>query len=102
MMITLDTSGIVIDASSINFYIQNGVSTMDADGNTKVLLGGWELVRSIRRYYLTACDWTQMPDAPLSDNSKALWQAYRQALRDIPQVYADYRDVRFPTIPTEA
>ena len=35
-------------------------------------------------YKLTASDWTQLPDAPLSDSKKAEWATYRQALRDIP------------------
>jgi hypothetical protein len=33
---------------------------------------------------LAECDWTQMPDSPLSAAQKAAWAAYRQALRDVP------------------
>ena len=32
---------------------------------------------------LAASDWTQMPDAPLDDDQRAAWRAYRQALRDL-------------------
>lgn len=39
--------------------------------------------RTQRDRLLTQCDWTQLPDAALSDEEKAAWTAYRQALRDI-------------------
>ena len=45
-----------------------------------------EMIRSIRNIKLAECDWTQLPDAPLNDEQKQAWQAYRQALRDLPQV----------------
>lgn len=41
------------------------------------------LVRSERSNRLYACDWTQLPDSPLSDEDKELWRTYRQQLRDI-------------------
>ena len=40
----------------------------------------WGLVREI---LLDNSDWTQLPDVPLSDEKKAEWVSYRQALRDI-------------------
>ena len=39
-------------------------------------------VRAERTKLLTACDWTQVDDAPVD---KVAWATYRQALRDIPQ-----------------
>ena len=39
--------------------------------------------RTQRDRLLTQYDWTQLPDAALSDEEKAAWIAYRQALRDI-------------------
>lgn len=44
-----------------------------------------EEVRAKRNKLLLGSDWTQMPDAPLSDAAKAQWADYRQALRDLPQ-----------------
>ena len=41
-------------------------------------------LRKDRDYMLGACDWTQMPDAPLSAEQKAAWGVYRQGLRDAP------------------
>ena len=43
----------------------------------------WVLVRRLRNSRLTACDWTQLPDSPLTTEKKAEWAVYRQALRDI-------------------
>ena len=41
-------------------------------------------VRGERIKKLYSCDWTQMPDSPLSAEEKEAWAAYRQALRDFP------------------
>lgn len=38
--------------------------------------------KTIRNSLLSACDWTQIGDAPIAD--KASWAVYRQALRDWP------------------
>lgn len=43
------------------------------------------LMRGERDPLLMACDWTQLPDSPLSASLKADWAAYRQDLRDMPQ-----------------
>jgi len=41
-------------------------------------------MRRLRDGLLAASDWTQMPDSPLSDEERAAWATYRQALRDAP------------------
>lgn len=41
-----------------------------------------ELARSERNAKLAASDWTQLPDVTLTEEQKAAWSAYRQALRD--------------------
>jgi Phage tail assembly chaperone protein len=43
----------------------------------------WEFVRAERNAKLAACDWTQLPDSPISNVAAQEWAAYRQALRDI-------------------
>lgn len=43
-------------------------------------VAGWAAVRAERNTKLSACDWTQLPDAPVDS---ATWAVYRQALRDI-------------------
>ena len=61
------------------------------------------LLREKRDFLLSRCDWTQMPDSPLSDTKKAEWAAYRQKLRDLPLDYSDsddYGDVIWPIKPS--
>lgn len=41
--------------------------------------------RALRDDLLRQSDWAVLPDAPLTAEQKQEWQAYRQALRDIPQ-----------------
>jgi len=41
-------------------------------------------IRALRNSKLGASDWTQVPDAPLTDDEKSAWQSYRQELRDFP------------------
>lgn len=43
----------------------------------------WEDIRLNRDKLLAACDWTVMPDVPLSAARKEAWLVYRQELRDI-------------------
>lgn len=54
----------------------------------------WVLVRAERDRRLTACDWTQLPDAPASSQ----WLTYRQALRDITQ-QVDPFHIAWPALP---
>lgn len=42
----------------------------------------WAEIRTQRNERLAACDWTQLPDAPVN---VLPWAIYRQALRDITQ-----------------
>lgn len=42
-------------------------------------------IRTKRDALLAETDWTQLPDAPLSDDQKEQAREYRQMLRDIPQ-----------------
>ena len=40
--------------------------------------------RGKRDGLIASCDWTQIPDAPLTAAQRAAWVTYRQALRDVP------------------
>jgi hypothetical protein len=42
-------------------------------------------LRTERDRRLMACDWTQLPDVPLSQTQVTQWRAYRKALRDTPE-----------------
>ena len=59
----------------------------------------WEEVRATRDRLLAACDWTQMPDIQMSEETINLWRTYRQTLRDITSDYKKPADVRWPESP---
>jgi hypothetical protein len=42
----------------------------------------WAVLRAERNRRLTACDWTQVADAPVDQTA---WAAYRTALRALPE-----------------
>jgi len=46
----------------------------------------WAALRAERNKRLSACDWTQMADSPLSTQQKETWQTYRTDLRNLPEV----------------
>lgn len=56
----------------------------------------WIALRIQRNALLKACDWTQVPDAPVD---QAAWATYRQALRDLPANTTDPRSPVWPTPP---
>ncbi|WP_197716235.1 tail fiber assembly protein [Cereibacter sphaeroides] len=53
--------------------------------------------RARRDALLTACDWTQVPDAPVD---RAAWAAYRQTLRDLPEQPGFPAGIAWPEPPT--
>ena len=57
------------------------------------------LMRRYRDAKLRESDWTQIPDAPISQSERAQWAKYRQDLRDVPQG-KDFPDkAQFPDRP---
>jgi len=62
-------------------------------------------LRTHRDLLLQECDWTQSVDSPLSDEKKAEWAIYRQALRDLPSTASPkidgpfVKNVTWPTKP---
>ena len=56
-------------------------------------------VRAQRNSLLTLCDWTQLPDAPLTAEQKQEWAEYRQVLRDVPEQAGFPDAVVWPTNP---
>ena len=42
-------------------------------------------LRTERDRRLLSCDWTQLPDVPLSADQVQAWRTYRKALRDTPE-----------------
>jgi len=75
-----------VDISAVEAEITSVKSTMDLDD-----------LRIERTKLLLECDWTQFADIP--EETKTLWQPYRQALRDITDTYSSLDDVIWPTKP---
>jgi hypothetical protein len=61
----------------------------EEEENAKQNIDYEKKLRSIRNNLLYDSDWTQLPDAPLSEEQKELWSIYRQNLRDLPSVIED-------------
>ena len=58
-----------------------------------------ETIRDQRDRLLAESDWTQLTDAPLTDEEKTDWAAKRQAWRDVPQQEGFPRAVEWPETP---
>lgn len=55
--------------------------------------------RADRDARLSACDWTQLADAPLTAAEKTAWKTYRQALRDVPAQAGFPSSISWPVSP---
>ena len=60
-----------------------------------------DLIRNIRNDMLSASDWTQTIDCPLTDAKKAEWATYRQALRDLPSLHQSTTNIDSVIFPTQ-
>ena len=58
-----------------------------------------EGLRGNRNTLLAETDWTQAFDSPLTDEVKAEWTVYREALRDLPANTDDPADPTWPEAP---
>lgn len=56
-------------------------------------------LRIARNQKLTACDWTQLSDAPLTNEQRVAWATYRQQLRDLPENVIDPASPIWPSEP---
>ena len=57
-------------------------------------------LREQRNNLLLASDFSQFPDAPLTDEQRSAWRLYRQALRDLPQTVVDPLAIEWPSRPS--
>lgn len=55
--------------------------------------------RAKRDGLIAACDWTQMPDSPLTAAQKTAWATYREALRNVPQQSGFPNTIVWPVAP---
>lgn len=56
-------------------------------------------VRRQRESLIASCDWTQIPDAPLTAAQRGAWVTYRQALRDVPAQAGFPAAINWPVAP---
>lgn len=83
----------------VNYEVVSKPEPTNAEKNAAAL----EELRVKRDSALQWCDWTQVPDSPLSSEQRSEWQMYRQQLRDLPNDYAtitSLEQVNFPTAPS--
>ncbi len=85
-----------------NYKIVSGslVRISDVEIGQRELDLSWDLLKGTREALLTASDWTQSPDSPLSDTKKQEWATYRQSLRDLPANTTDPANPTWPTKPS--
>ena len=80
------------------------VISLDVD---TVTVEAWTQLRAERNRRLAATDWVALADAHLSQDKKDAWFAYRQELRDLPdlvtdeQVTSSANSVPWPVDPTQ-
>lgn len=60
-----------------------------------------DVLRAERNALLAASDWSQFADAPLTDEQRAAWRVYRQALRDLPETVDDLAAIAWPSAPNQ-
>lgn len=67
-------------------WVQNWVvSNASAEEIAERVDAQWRTVRNLRGFKLSKSDWTQLPDAPLTNSEKSEWAEYRQSLRDVTE-----------------
>jgi len=86
---TTDSEGAVTTAAANEAAYKAGI---DSTAGTNV--------RAERDSKLTATDWTQLADSQLTDEVKATWVTYRQALRDLPTASGFPHNITWPTKPS--
>ena len=91
-----ESPSVLIDGIWTQSYI---VSDLDPSAVTANTEAQWSNIRSERNRLLVACDWTQLPDAALTNIQTAAWAIYRQSLRDITQ-QANPFNIVWPEIPS--
>lgn len=62
-----------------------------------------EILRGRRNFLLQECDWTDLPNAVLTDQKKSEWKSYRTKLRDLTDgldTVEKVKAVEFPIKPS--
>jgi len=95
------------DCNQVNPTLDNGqwlmtweITAASAEEIAASLADKSDEVRALRNLRLADCDWTQLPDSPLSDADKTAWATYRQQLRAVPEQSGFPWNVVWPTEPS--
>jgi predicted ABC-class ATPase len=80
---------------TLNVYDEEGNLTYEPTENDK-----WDLIRRLRDELLTQSDWVVIKASEEGTTVPANWTAYRQALRDLPQVFNTPEEVVLPDMPS--
>jgi hypothetical protein len=92
--------GTAIRNADNGIYYQNWqAQTMTAEEQQETDLRRADLMRAERNARLTATDWTQLGDAPLTSEKRAEYAVHRQALRDITSAAGFPWNITWPTKP---
>lgn len=89
------------DGQSMVEMTDDEKAAVDATRAAQALTAAWAALRAERNRRLAACDWTQLSDAPGTEAQRTAWEAYRQALRDLPQGISDPAQVSWPIPPAQ-
>jgi hypothetical protein len=98
--ITMSQAASISSSEEPCFYSEGVIKTMSEMHYIHNLQAVEERIRSKRNSLLSESDWTQMPDSPLSTESKDAWAIYRQELRDITKTIDKNGEVVYPTEPS--
>lgn len=104
LMVRLGLQELRVDPEPAFDPLTETVSSAGLEGRVDHVAQGWVVerlplaeaadnVRTRRDELLAETDWTQVADAPVE---QAVWQAYRQALRDVPEQVGFPWEVNWP------
>ncbi len=74
-------------------------ATEQATWEAEMLEAEWEAVRIQRNQLLAETDYTDLPNTPITTQSRTNFITYRQQLRDITNTQTDPYNIIWPTIP---
>lgn len=79
-------------------YQVHALVNREGEDLNQAIRNKWNQIRSLRIGVLEQTDWTQLADAPITNEKRAEWATYRQALRDIT-TQSDPFNITWPADP---
>lgn len=94
----LNTEILLWDSDSLSYSIVERPSQIQ----TLTEEQKYEFIRYERNKRLQFCDWTDLPNTPLTPEKKSEWLNYRQELRDLPKNIVDIDNINWPSSPIDS